>query len=412
MITISPITKALVPADSKAADRLSSPNYDEFQNDREVWEIIRGKPDSILRIKMPHCDVSDPNCMLDEGSAEALAHAGEKMDELKNSPQMQVLENLLYVYEIDSPIRPGKPQIGLGCFAKTSEILTDKTPSGVIIRNEGIREKKMKGRADLIQATKSFIGVVNNAVEDKSTKILESLRLHARSFEPSFQLTDERRNLHRVWLITNQEQQKVFIELFASEPYAYVADGNHRSAAAAMLGHENYLTVFFVADTMGICPYNRLVNVPPLPLEKLLSSLGDFFSVSNRTSREPYQPQKTHDIGLYTSSCWYELHPQKGSFDAANAVASLDSSLVQDNIFSRIFDISDARDERLTFVGSNKDAAYLMAQVDCGAAQYAFTLPPVTMEQFIEVCRQRRMMPPKSTWFEPKIRSGLVIALL
>jgi uncharacterized protein (DUF1015 family) len=412
MITISPIKKALLPFDSAVAQRLSSPNYDEFQNDREVWEIIRQNPETILKVKMPHCDVPAFENLLKEGSTQALAHAAEKMSALRKNPGMHILENIVYVYEITPKSQPDKPQIGLGCFAKTSEILTEKTPNGVIIRNEGIRESKVHGRADLIKATKSFIGVVNNTVEDKQGAILSALDTYADAHEPDYAVHDERGNAHHIWLVTDKAAQQRFIELFAAEPYAYVADGNHRSAAAAMLGYEHFLTVFFPASTMGISPYNRLARIEPLPIEQLKSALQKSFTVEDLGNIAPYQPTVTHEIGLYTSHNWYKLLVKPTAYDPSNAVDSIDSDIVQRQIFSAIFGIADARDDRLTFVGSNKDAHYLQQQVDAGSYGHALTLPAVTMAEFIEVCRQRRMMPPKSTWFEPKIRSGLVIALL
>ena len=411
MIHVSPIKKALVPTSSAVATRLSSPNYDEFQGDAEIWEFIKKNPDTILKIKMPHCDVPSIEEALVEGSPEALAHAAKRMAALQENSEMRVMEQLLYVYEIETQLRPVR-QIGLGCFADTKDILTENTPSGVIIRNEGIRESKMLGRAELIKATRSFVGVVNNAVEDKNGQILTALTAHARAQEPSHVVHDERGNTHRVWLVTDPRQQQRFVQLFAAEPFAYVADGNHRSAAAAMLGYEHFMTVFFPARTMGICPYNRLVQGGTLPLSALLDQLQQHFEVNGLGKVPPYQPERTHDIGFYTDGRWFRLVPKPGSYDAANAVDCLDADIVQRHFFEACLGIADARDERLTFVGSNKDARYLQEQIDNGRYKYALTLPPVTMDQFIMVCRQRRMMPPKSTWFEPKIRSGLVVALL
>ncbi|RMH17715.1 MAG: DUF1015 family protein, partial [Gemmatimonadetes bacterium] len=120
----------------------------------------------------------------------------------------------------------------------------------------------------------------------------------------------------------------------------------------------------------------------------------------------------THEIGLYDGTAWWRLRPREGTYDPANAVEAIDADIVQRHLFAAVFGIEDARDERLTFVGANRDARWLQERVDAGAARWAVTLPPVTMDEFIAVCRQNRLMPPKSTWFEPKIRSGLVMALL
>ena len=125
-----------------------------------------------------------------------------------------------------------------------------------------------------------------------------------------------------------------------------------------------------------------------------------------------YQPTHTHRIGFYADGNWLRLVPRAGSFDASNAAESIDAAIVQQRLFDEVCGIPEATDERLTFVGGDRDATYLRRRVDSGEFGFAVTLPPVSMAQFVEVCRQRRMMPPKSTWFSPKIRSGLVMALL
>ena len=201
--------------------------------------------------------------------------------------------------------------------------------------------------------------------------------------------------------------------LLTEEPHAYVADGNHRSVAAVMLGHEHFLSVFFPARTMGIRPYNRLVHTSALPADQLVVAVRERFALDTPDDADFYQPTETHEIGLYTPDrSWLRLRPLPGTFDPNDAAEAIDYGIVQKNLFEHVFGITDAGDDRLTFVGSNKDVAWLQGEVDEGRAAYAVTLPAVTMDEFIEVCRQNRQMPPKSTWFEPKVRSGLVMALL
>jgi uncharacterized protein (DUF1015 family) len=230
---------------------------------------------------------------------------------------------------------------------------------------------------------------------------------------PDFEVVDERGNQHRVWLVRDAAGVRKLQEILAAEPYAYVADGNHRSAAAAMLGFESFLSVFFPARTMGIRPYNRLMHVPALPPERLRAKLGERFTIDAPPQKGAHEPTDTHDIRFYAPDTgWMRLRPKPGTFDPSDAAEAIDSGIVQKNLIAHVFGIEDARDERLTFVGSNKDVAWLQREVDEGRATYAAALPAVTMAEFIEVCRQNRLMPPKSTWFEPKTRSGLVMALL
>lgn len=411
MPTIDPVPHALVPVDSAAADALGAPNYDEFQSDREVWELIQKKPATVLRATMPHCDVKSLGEIGEDDSDDALAHAKHVMQQIIADPRTRELRGVLWVYELTSPQRPHIRQIGLGGMARTAEIRTPQNPQGTIIRNEGIREPKARGRSRLTEATRADMGTVNLAVDDTSGTLQAALKTHADSTPASFETTDEERNGHRVWLVQDPATRDSLRALLMREPRAYVADGNHRSAAAAMLGYEHFLTVFFPAATMTIAPYNRLIENDVPPLGDVQAQLGASFEVEQR-SREPYQPAKTHDIGLYDGKTWWRLRPRPGTFDPHDAAQDIDADIVQRRLFADVFGIQDARDDRLTFVGANRDERWLQGEVDAGRFRYAVTLPPVTMRQFIDVCLQNRLMPPKSTWFVPKIRSGLVMALL
>ena len=412
MITITPVRRALIPIDSAAAARISAPNYDEFQGDREIWELLQVNPMSVLRVTMAHCHADSPETIGLRDSQSALANAATQMEDLKASELTEEMRDILWVYEIEDPNRPDVRQIGLGGLARTDEIRTDATPQGSIIRNEGVREPKARGRADLIQATNAIIGMVNNGVDDVSGEFQSHLEAHASGAPPYLEVPDQHGNRHRVWIVRDEQTIQRLQALLAAEPHAYVADGNHRSAAAAMLGYEHFLGVFFPARTMGIRPYNRLVHTSALPTDQLAAAIRERFELDTPADAD-YQPTETHEIGLYTPDRgWLRLRPLPGTFDPNDAAEAIDYGIVQKNLFAHVFGIADAGDDRLTFVGSNKDAAWLQGEVDEGRAAYAVTLPAVTMEEFIEVCRQNRQMPPKSTWFEPKVRSGLVMALL
>ncbi|WP_419162288.1 DUF1015 family protein [Candidatus Palauibacter sp.] len=412
MLTIRPIRRALVPVDSRAARRVSAPNYDEFQGDLEIWEAISDAPESVLSVTMSHCAVASPAAIMKGDSEAALERARLNFDRLRASPLTHEVGRLLYVYEIVDPGRPGVRQIGLGGLARTAEIRTEATPDGPIIRNEGVRPPKAWGRARLIEATGAIIGTVNNAVPDEGGTFARTLEGHADGAAPDYEVGGAGGTTHRIWLVREPGATSRLQRLLAAEPEAYVADGNHRSAAAAMLGHESFLAVFFPADRMGISPYNRLVRLSgeggPAGVEPALQRS---FAVTG-AGGGPVQPDATHRIGVYTAGDgWRHASPLAGAYDPADAAASIDHDIVQQTLFADL-GIADAADERLTFVGANKDAAWLAREVDAGRADLAVTLPAVTMDQFIAVCRQRRMMPPKSTWFEPKIRSGLVMAIL
>jgi uncharacterized protein (DUF1015 family) len=410
MVTIDPVTVALVPVDSRAADELGAPNYDEFQSDREVWELLRIRPLSVLRVTMPHCDVRTPEDIGEEGSKATLARAAANMARLLGDPRVRRVRNMLWVYEITRPDHPDRPQLGLGGLARTDEIRTAEHLDRPIIRNEEIREAKARGRAVLTEVTHTDMGTVNLAVDDEAGSFQSALSECTRAAEADFETVDEGGDRHRIWIVREPATVARLRALLAAEQRAYVADGNHRSAAAAMLGLSHFLSVVFPCRTMTIAPYNRLVHAP-LPSE-VAGALADRFEIAAATGPGPYQPSETHHIGLYDGTRWWRLSPRSGSFDAGDAAQSIDADIVQRLLFEAMLGIADARDERISYVGANRDAAWLQAEVDAGRFGCAVTLPAVTMRQFVDVCRQNRLMPPKSTWFVPKVRSGLVMSLL
>jgi uncharacterized protein (DUF1015 family) len=412
VIRIDPIKRALVAADSKAADSLGAPNYDEFQSDREVWELLQQRPASVLRITMPQCDVASPSEIGAEDAPAALNRARENLSRLIDDDRTHELHDILWIYEITRAERPASPQIGLGGMARTSDIRTEQNPAGSIIRNEGIREAKARGRAKLTEATRADLGMVNLAVDDATGAFRAGLEAYANASAPSFETSDETGNRHCVWLVQDAQAIARFRALLANEPHAYVADGNHRSAAAAMLGYEHFLAVFFPAASMTIAPYNRLVKETASANGNLQAALGASFEVEPYDGEDAYQPAATHEVGLYDRERWWRLRPRPGTFDPGDAAQDIDADIVQRKLFAEVLGIPRAGDERLTFVGANRDARWLQNEVDAGRFRYAVTLPAVTMQQFVNVCLQNRLMPPKSTWFVPKIRTGLVLALL
>ncbi len=401
-----------MPVNSAAADAIGAPNYDEFQSDLEVWQLIQERPSSVLRVTMPHCAVAFPDDIGTDDSAAALEQARANMKPLLADPRTREVKNMLWVYQITRPEARNAPQIGLGGMARTAEIRTPENPRGTIIRNEGIRESKARGRARLTEATRADMGTVNLAVDDASGALQSALEAHAKTNKSSFQTDDEAGNHHRVWLVQDANTIERLRALITNEPHAYVADGNHRSAAAAMLGYSHYLAVFFPARTMTIAPYNRLIENEVSRVADLNGALSKSFEVSKYEGKGSFQPTRTHEIGFYDGQTWWVLRPRAGTFDPNDAAQDIDADIVQRNLFAGMFGISDARDDRLTFVGANRNAGWLQSEVDAGRFRYAVTLPAVTMQQFVNVCLQDRLMPPKSTWFIPKIRSGLVSALL
>ncbi len=410
---LGPLERALVPVDSRAAEEISAPNYDEYLDDLEVHQEIQRRPSCVLTVTMAHCAVATPGAILEQDSPAALARAREEFQKLAGSALVRRVSDVFILYEIVDPERPGVRQIGLGGMAPTSEIRTEEQVGGRIVRNEGIRKEKARGRARLVEETRSIVGTVNLVVEDRTGHFASALERAADRRPDDFRATDQRGCTHRIWIFpAGDEATAELIEALRGESEAYVADGNHRSAAAAMLGLEGFPAVVFPAGRMGLAPYNRLVAVDPLPRSQLVRELGGFFQVEPLDVTNGYRPPGVNEIGLLDDRGWMRLTPTPGRLDGMGPAESIDADIVRRRIFDEVFGIRDPCDARLTFVGGNRDVAWLGAQVRSGAFGYAVSLAPVTMEQFLRVCRAGEFMPPKSTWFQPKLRMGLFIVEL
>ena len=378
MVTVRPVPRALVPLNTEAAERLSASGDEEF-----------------------------PAHLPDE----ALEWAANSLARLEASPLTRVAEGVLVVYEVVDPRREGVRRIGLAGMAVTGEIRTVDRPRGTIVRNEGIREETARGQARLMQRTGASIGMVQLLVEDGDGRLATALRACADARTEEFHALDGRGRIHRVWIEDDPGTISVLTAALAREPRAYVADGNHRTAAAVALGLDQFLAVFFPAGTMRLAPYNRLVRAPRVPLRGILPAIEKGFRVEALPGADAFQPTATHEIGLYGAHEWHRLTPMDGIFNPASAVETVDADIVQRHLFDEVLGIHDPRDGRLTFVGADRSVSWLRRRVDSGEYAYAVTLPPVAMEQFIQVCRQGRFMPPKSTCTQPKVLMGLVVAL-
>jgi uncharacterized protein (DUF1015 family) len=230
---------------------------------------------------------------------------------------------------------------------------------------------------------------------------------------------------HRLWTVDDRADIAALVEAFNAVPHAYVADGHHRTASAAAAGRrrreanpghtgeENYnffLAVFFPHDQLYIMDYNRVVlDLGGLGEGDFLERVGEKFQATPADSPRPERPT---EFGMYLGGKWYRLQARPGTFDAGDPVASLDVSILQSNLLAPILGIDDPRtDKRIDFVGGIRGTAELERRVDEGGA-VAFAMYATSIDQLMAIADAGQIMPPKSTWFEPKLRSGLVINLL
>lgn len=230
---------------------------------------------------------------------------------------------------------------------------------------------------------------------------------------------------HKLWVVSDDDDIKTITERFASMPSLYIADGHHRSAAAALVGAEKakqnpnhtgkeeynyFMAVCFPSSQLTILDYNRVVkDLNGLTSNEFLKALEKNFVVEKKSASE-YRPAQLHEFSLYLDGCWYSLKAKPGTYDDNDPIGVLDVSISSKLILDEILGIKDLRrDKRIDFVGGLRGLGELKRRVDSGEMKMALALYPVTMRQIMDIADSGKIMPPKATWFEPKLRSGLII---
>jgi uncharacterized protein (DUF1015 family) len=264
----------------------------------------------------------------------------------------------------------------------------------------------------------------------KDNPELLSIMMKAASGTPEYDFTDENGFGHTFWVIDSQADIERITEIFSSEVDAfYVADGHHRTAAAARVGAEKkslnpnhtgdeeynfFMAVCFPESQLRILDYNRVVrDLNGHSEEEFLDLLGKDFEVSPASAGEPYRPSGLHNFSMYLSGKWYSLTAKPGRYDDSDPIGVLDVTILSGLVLDKILGIKDLRtDNRIDFVGGIRGLGELSRRVDSGEMKVAFALYPVSMTQLMDIADSGNIMPPKTTWFEPKLRSGLAIHLL
>ena len=259
-------------------------------------------------------------------------------------------------------------------------------------------------------------------------EIDDIIEKYVKENDPEYDFTANDGFGHHFWVIRDKAVNDRIIELFADIPSTYVADGHHRTAAAALVGNERkknnpnhtgdeeynfFLAVHFPDDQLTIIDYNRVVkDLYGLSNEEFLAKLSEVFTIEDKGS-EIYKPQMLHEFSMYLDGKWYALKAKEGTFDDSDPIGVLDVTILSKHVLDNILGIKDLRrDKRIDFVGGIRGLGELEKRVDSGEMKVAFALYPVSMQQLIDIADTDNIMPPKTTWFEPKLRSGLVIHLL
>ena len=369
---------------------------------------------SLLHIIKPEIDF-DP--IADEHSDEVYAKAVENFKLWRERGWLlQDEEEYYYVY---AQTMDGRTQYGIAMCCHFEDYL-----SGAIKKHELTRPDKEEDRMKHVRNQKANIEPVfftypDNAEIDAIVESVVSVN------EPDYDFTASDGFGHHFWVIRSKEQNARLTELFAQIPALYVADGHHRTAAAARVGEEcmkanpshtgeeeycYFLAVTFPASQLRIIDYNRVVkDLNGLSKEEFLARLEESFEVEAKGA-EIYTPSALHNFAMYIDGEWYSLTAREGTYDDADPIGVLDVTVLSERVLSPVLDIQDLRtSKRIDFVGGIRGLGELKRRVDSGEMQVAFALYPVSMQQLIDIADTVNIMPPKTTWFEPKLRSGVVI---
>ena len=322
-------------------------------------------------------------------------------------------------YYIYAQTMNGKTQYGLVVCANVDDYL-----NGVIKKHELTRRDKEEDRMMHVRVNDANMEPVFFAYPDNA--VLDALMMRYAATSPEYDFVAPVDGFrHQFWIISDDADIATVTEEFAKMPSLYIADGHHRSAAAALVGAEKarqdpghdgteeynyFMAVCFQASQLTILDYNRVVkDLNGLTSEAFLAALARNFDVEEKGEAE-YRPCRPHNFSLYLDGKWYSLTAKPGTFDDSDPIGVLDVDISSRLILDEILGIKDLRsDKRIDFVGGLRGLGELKRRVDSGEMRAALALYPVTMKQIMDIADSGKIMPPKATWFEPKLRSGLVI---
>lgn len=409
MVRIKPFC-GIRPPQEYAAEVASRP-YDVLNSQEAKAEATER---SLLHIIKPEIDFEP---IADEHSEEVYAKAVENFKLWKERGWLQQdAEEHYYIY---AQTMNGRTQYGIAMCCHFEDYL-----SGAIKKHELTRPDKEEDRMIHVRNQKANIEPVFFTYPDDE-QINAIVADVVANNAPDYDFTAEDGFGHHFWVVRSEEQNRRITELFAAIPALYVADGHHRTAAAARVGQEcmrqnsahtgeeeycYFLAVTFPASQLRIIDYNRVVrDLNGLTKEQLLEKLNSSFVVESK-GVEVYTPAALHNFAMYIDGEWYSLTAREGMYDDSDPIGVLDVTVLSDLVLDKILDIKDLRtSKRIDFVGGIRGLGELKRRVDSGEMAVAFALYPVSMQQLIDIADTGNIMPPKTTWFEPKLRSGVVI---
>lgn len=411
MATIKPFKGVRPPKD--LVEQVASRPYDVL-NSEEARKEAEGNEKSLYHIIRPEIDFPVGT---DEHAPEVYLKAAENFKKFQEKGWLvQDSKECYYVY---AQTMNGKTQYGLVVGAYVPDYL-----NGVIKKHELTRRDKEEDRMKHVRVNNANIEPVFFAYPDNAE--LDKIVSKYAATEPEYNFIAPLDGFgHTFWVIDQDEDIKRITEIFAEIPALYIADGHHRSAAAALVGAEKakqnpnhrgdeeynyFMAVSFPANQLTIIDYNRVVkDLNGLTPAEFLARIAENFVIEEK-GEEIYKPNALHNFALYLEGKWYSLTAKPGTYDDFDPIGVLDVTISSNLILNDILGIKDLRsDKRIDFIGGIRGLGELKRRVDSGEMKMALALYPVTMKQLMDIADTGNIMPPKTTWFEPKLRSGLII---
>lgn len=393
-------------------EQVASKPYDVLSSE-EARAEAEGNEKSLYHIIKPEIDFEPGTGEHEEKVYDKAVENFQKFQREGWLVQDEKEQYYLYAQTMD-----GRTQYGLVVGASVDDYLTGK-----IKKHELTRKEKEVDRMHHIEINNANIEPV--FLSFPTNEVLERVIAQTAKTQPEYDFVSEDGIGHTLWCISDDAVINEITEAFAKIPYLYIADGHHRTAAAAHVGEEkakadpnhtgkeeyNYLlAVCFPESHLKVMDYNRVVkDLNGLTDEEFLQKVGEKFIVEDKGA-EIYRPAALHNFSLYLGGKWYSLTAKEGTYDDNDPIGVLDVKISSDYILRDILNIVDLRtDKRIDFVGGIRGLGELKDRVDSGEMKMALALYPVTMRQIIDIADSGNIMPPKATWFEPKLRSGLII---
>lgn len=390
-------------------EQVESRPYDVLDSEEARAEAGNNEK-SLYHIIKPEINFPEGTSEYDSRVYDSAAEQFEKFQ--KNGWLLQDEQENYYLY---AQTMNGKTQYGIVLCAHVDDYM-----NGNIKKHELTRRDKEDDRMKHVRITNANIEPVFLAFRHNDV-LAELIKKYAAQ-EPVYHFKAPVDGfIHQFWVIDNKGDQNAITEEFAKMDSLYIADGHHRSAAAARVGaekgekegrgeHDYYMAVCFPAEQLTILDYNRVVkDLNGLSEEDFLKALEKNFTVACK-GEENYRPQKMHEFSLYVGGKWYSLEAKPGTFNENDPIGVLDVDISSRLILDEILNIKDLRsNKRIDFVGGLRGLGELKRRVDSGEMKMALALYPVSMQQIMDIADSGNIMPPKATWFEPKLRSGLVI---